>query len=194
MKHPVFVKAGVIIPFHISAPLRLIPSSNVDWAPALTVFVALLEIDKATRYVMHDFAADGIVDECLITVVRTSYGYQMEWTNYHRPIIFFIRHFENNPPLTSAKFTSSSRSSRLLKRKDDNLKHTNAAFHSAALPWDLTAPNLGRYPLQEGLSTKLLENFHSTLAGTWAVENNDIAVFLGKDDVRLSGSVDLAFM
>ena len=191
MKHPVFVKAGVIIPFHISAPLQLIPSSNVNWAPALTAFVALLEIDKATSYVMHDFAADGIVDECLITVVRTRNGYQAEWTNYHRPIIFFIRHFENDPPLTSAKFTSSSHSSRLLKRKDDNLKHTNAAFPSAALPWDLTAPNIGRYPLQGGLSAKLLENFHSTLAGTWAVENNDIAVFLGKDDVSLSGTVDL---
>jgi alpha-glucosidase (family GH31 glycosyl hydrolase) len=188
MKHPVFVKAGSIIPFHISSALPLIPSGNVNWASALTIFVALLDIETSANYVVHDFSAEGIVDECLITVTRTTTGYHFEWNEYHRPLVFYIRLHRAEPLLTNAKWTSNQ-TSYYLKRKDESLTPHADSDTSAALPWDLTSPTGGRYPLKGNKSRDLLEGFHKTLASSWAMLDNHLAVFLGMAEARHSGSV-----
>jgi hypothetical protein len=197
MIHPVFIKAGALLSLHISTPLPFIPAGKSQWSSALTLFIAFLDINKSSSSTIHDFPSNGIVDEIQVNVSRyIKNTIRFQWnTTYHRPLIFFLRLNKDEQGIINIKeavWSSSTTNSKVLKRNDTHLKPTltHPSTHSA-LSWDQTTRDGGRYPLQGNVSTKLYQEFETDLSSSWSFVDTDIALFLGSEQVKEKGFVDL---
>ena len=201
--HPVFLRAGALIPLHISTQLPLLPSASQRWAPALTLFIAephssglsgckdamVVELD------VHDAAGVGEAGMHASAhtdlTLNTSTGkcemkrMTIKWSAYYRPLIIVIKVAKNHPTTT-------------VQLNAQALRHTPQpslpdATPSAALAWDSTAPGGGRYPLKNNLSESLQLAFENELAGTFHHSvngsTNQMIVFIGGDSAAEKGQV-----
>jgi alpha-glucosidase (family GH31 glycosyl hydrolase) len=201
--HPVFLRAGALIPLHISTQLPLLPYASQRWAPALTLYIAAVNghsagcKDSMVELDVHDAAGIGEAGMRASAhtelTLNTSTGLcemkrmTIMWSAYHRPLIIVVK--------VAANSTPKERGGGVVQLNAQALRHIIPklpdATPSAALAWDSTAPGGGRYPLKNNLSEQLQHAFEFELAGTFYSVDNHMIVFIGGDSAAEKGTVVL---
>jgi hypothetical protein len=195
----VFLRAGALVPVHVSTHLPLIAAGSERWAPALTLFLADLGrglaadgsrrcANASTSVTLEDtgVGADGMRASASVSVHRGAPScrqavLRIVLSPYYRPVVIVVRR-------SRARGRAVSLNGRVLARVSADARDRRAGV-PAALAWDATARGGGRYPLASGIAERLATRFEEELAGTFSAEDGESVVYIGEGDAADGGVV-----
>lgn len=198
----VFLRAGALVPIHVSTRLPLIAGASEMWAPALTLFIADIGRglgadgsrrceNATTSLTVEDTGpgADGLEASATVVVPRNSLSNTCDGAALHIRLGAFYRPIIINARRTAGRPQRVTLNGRVLMRAS----HEVGEGEPAALAWDATARGGGRYPLKSGVAERLAAAFEDTRAGTFAEDDGATVVFVGEALAAAGGDVVIEY-
>jgi hypothetical protein len=199
----VFLRAGALIPVHVSTRLPLIAGASEAWAPALTLFIAdigrglgadgLRRCENATTSLTVEDTgpgADGLVASATVVVPWNGPSDTCDGAALHIRFGAFYRPVIINARRTGGRSKRVTLNGRVLTRAS----HEVGEGEPAALAWDATARGGGRYPLKSGVAERLAAAFEDSRAGTFAeADGATVVVFVGEALAAAGGDVVIEY-
>lgn len=197
----VFLRAGALVPLHVSTRLPLISGASAQWAPALTLFIADIghglavdgsrRCENATTSVTLEDAgpgAAGLRANATVLVPRDGPNcdgavLQISFEQFYRPIIINARRAGGRGQRVTLNGLSLRRAS----------PYPASGGEPAALAWDATARGGGRYPVASGITERLADDFEVLRAGSFSAEAGETVVYVGEKEAAGGGAVVIVY-
>jgi hypothetical protein len=178
---PVFVRAGSVIPLHVSTPLALVPFGDDAWASALTLALHTPRVGERMAFEMRDFQSGGLAAEYFYTqhgAADAAGAGELEFTisaYADRPVVLVLRGVTLSSDAAVAIRGGAGTGTHAAARRPSPARLDPSVAKPAPLAWDTTAPG-ARYP-PAGLRERLDAAAPRLLAGApwWSAESGDAA-------------------
>lgn len=220
MTNAVFVQQSSMLPLHVSTSHGLVPYGNSAWSAALTIvvqnqkFIAPSSSTVPDTLFVQNFGTPSTITigtELSFNCFDTIYSCHLEATAFNRPLIFLFRWTDSRSDesfLGTNKrvpqriiLTSLIHSNSSLSLLSDDIFYSSIETNKAALAWDTTAIDGGKYPLGDNTHTTVHTIFETHYGNHYyyipssvsSLGIHELFIFISRQDMETGMDIDIQF-